>query len=146
MNGKKPTGRPPQPPRRQFSVSVSEERYVNLEKLAALEGMSVSEYVRFKVFGETSIRASGDQFAEGIPLPRNREDFEKMTVKAALQFNELMKTYTDHMAKVNQFQRHKERGEPVGAFDEFFYGDGTMTDPTTGKVIAKVLSESEVKS
>jgi hypothetical protein len=140
---KKKGGRPKQPPTAQVGILMSLELKTQLEQTAAAQGLTVSEYVRLKVFGDTSTQPARETFADGIPLPRNRAEFEKLMSQAGMDFHNLVQTYTDHMKRVEDVARRKVRGEAISPMDELFYGSGEARDLETGEVIARRKPEEE---
>ncbi len=121
MNGKK-IGRPKQPERRQFSITVSEEMYSQLEKSAMRLGKSIAETVRLKIFGEAEITSEVSNLVSPAPLEmptaRTQEELDRNVNIRAGEFAAWVLEYRQDFADAQKVKRRRERGEPTTLAEE----------------------------
>jgi hypothetical protein len=121
MMSTKKVGRPKEPPLRQFSIAMSESKFIYLEKMAIAKGLTVSEYCRFKVFGVPEVRdpttigfGAGLKGSEHLvttfnsdgtknhdplyaPYPKTEEEIEKRASKELLMLVEKVEAWRKNL-------------------------------------------------
>jgi hypothetical protein len=126
MSSKK-LGRPELPKRNQLTVTLSAELRQRLEAAAAHQGLTVSEYVRLRVFGDTDSRpdnpildANIDPFQ--LPPAKTLADLERNINTRARQFAEWVRDYTDDFGKLQEYRRKKRTDQPTTLAEELLHG------------------------
>lgn len=98
QNGKK--GRPrAASPRNQISLTISPEAREYLEVVAEQQGLTISEYVRLKVFNSSDTRQMpvGVLFEIDEPPPSNWKEYRQRVANKAAELSWIISAWSDHL-------------------------------------------------